>query len=257
METTESYTASNTALFECGKNFYGKVALTAQSLADFISSSSTWEQLLSFHHQLATDEYVHYVDNLYRHGRSKFGSSWKYFDITNVVFGTSLLLQPTNYLEIGVRRGRSVCCAAKGNPSVNIVACDMWMQNYAGIPNPGPEFVTEELARLGFKGKLDFVNGNSHETLPQLFAANPGLTFDMITVDGDHSAEGALQDLEDVEPRLNKGGVIVFDDISHPSHPYLLDVWQAFLAKRPYMRSFEFKDLGYGVAFAIKGDDCA
>lgn len=242
------------SIFNFGKNFYGSVPLTARTLADFIASPSTWESLLSFHHQLATDEYVHYVDNLYRHGRSRFGSSWNYYDITNVVFGTALLLQPESYLEIGVRRGRSVCCVAKASPDTTIYACDMWMANYAGIPNPGPEFVTEELSRFGYRGDLKFINGNSHQTVPELFSSNPSLYFDMITVDGDHSAEGALKDLEDVEPRLKKGGVLVFDDISHPSHPELAGVWQSFVTARPYLKSFEYKDLGYGVAFAIKGD---
>lgn len=245
---------STSAVFNFGQNFYGQTPLTPNTLADFISSSSTWQQLLSFHHLLATDEYVTYVDNLYRHSRDKFGESWKYFDITNVIFGSALLLQPENYLEIGVRRGRSVCCLAKASPNTNIYACDMWVANYAGIPNPGPEFVSEELARFGFLGKLDFINGNSHETLPELRNNRPDLYFDMITVDGDHSADGAMQDLEDVFPRLKKGGVLVFDDISHPSHPYLGRVWKSFVAKHPELKSFEYSDLGYGVAFAIKGD---
>jgi len=53
--------------------------------------------------------------------------------------------------------------------------------------------------------------------------------FDLITVDGDHSEEGAFDDLLNVIPHLNVGGILVFDDIAHPTHPYLLGVWKKTL----------------------------
>jgi predicted O-methyltransferase YrrM len=78
------------------------------------------------------------------------------------------------------------------------------------------------------------------------------LKFDLITVDGDHSAEGATKDLEDVIPYLSVGGVLVFDDISHPQHRYLLDVWKSVISKHNNLTDYCFTEIGYGVAFAIK-----
>jgi len=74
----------------------------------------------------------------------------------------------------------------------------------------------------------------------------------MITVDGDHSEAGALDDLKNVIPHLSVGGILVFDDIAHPAHPYLINVWKKTMAQFPFLTSFEFTELGYGVAFAIR-----
>ena len=66
------------------------------------------------------------------------------------------------------------------------------------------------------------------------------------------AAEGALADLCAVIPRLSLGGILVFDDIAHPDHPYLLQVWRTALAQYPGLSGYEFTELGYGVAFAIR-----
>jgi hypothetical protein len=74
----------------------------------------------------------------------------------------------------------------------------------------------------------------------------------MITVDGDHSETVALDDLKNVIPHLSVSGILVFDNIAHPSHPYLLNVRKKAMAMFPFLTSFEFTELGYGVAFAIR-----
>ena len=242
----------NQSTFEYKANYYGTVLLNPTTLARIATAPKTWQELLAFHGGLATDEYVEYLHAFYQESLRRFAENWFYLDIVNVLYAAAKTLQPANYLEIGVRRGRSVCTVAHGCPTVNIVACDMWQANYAGMENPGPEFVAAELQRNGFAGEVKFINGDSHETLPQFFAENPERTFDLITVDGDHSAEGALADLCTVIPRLALGGILVFDDIAHPDHPYLRQVWRTALAQHPGLSGFEFAELGYGVAFAIR-----
>ena len=231
---------------------YGVARINAATLAHIAAAPGTWAQILDFHHALATDDYVRYVDGFYRDNIRRYGEHWQYLDIVNVLYAASKALQPRNYLEIGVRRGRSACTVARGCPTVDIIACDMWQPNYAGMENPGPELVKSELARQGHKGTLVFANGDSHLILPQLFTQRPQLRFDLITVDGDHSAEGAYRDLCDVAPQLQPGGVLVFDDISHPAHPYLLEVWRKFIAEHSYLSSHEYIQQGYGIAFAIR-----
>ncbi|MNS01493.1 O-methyltransferase [compost metagenome] len=239
------------ACFNHGENYFGPVLLNPMTLAVRAASLVNWEELLSFHHLLVTDPYVAYVDAYYRAGVQRFGDHWRYWDISNVLFAASKLIQPRRYLEIGVRRGRSTCIVAQACPQVDIVAFDMWIPNYAGMENPGPAFVKAELGKQGHTGAIDFIDGNSHVTVPEYFRRNPAAKFDLITVDGDHSEEGALDDLCNVIPHLNPGGVIVFDDISHPLHPYLLDVWHRALKRFPHLAPFEFIETGYGVAFAI------
>ena len=231
---------------------YGVARINATTLANVAAAPATWAEILSFHRDLCTDDYVRYVDGFYRDNIRRYGTHWHYLDIVNVLYAAAKALQPRRYLEIGVRRGRSVCTVAHACPTVDVVACDMWQVNYAGMENPGPELVKSELAKHGHRGGLAFANGDSHVILPQLFAAQPQLQFDLITVDGDHSPDGAYRDLCDVAPHLSPGGVLVFDDISHPAHTYLLAVWRKFIAEHPYLSSFEYVEQGYGVAFAVR-----
>jgi predicted O-methyltransferase YrrM len=116
----------------------------------------------------------------------------------------------------------------------------------------GPDFVRSELKKVGFKGKLELVSGNSHDTIPGYFRQHPDAYFDLITVDGDHSYRGASMDLRDVLPRLNIGGVVVFDDIASPQAVYLRDVWKRYVANQSRFANWEFNELGFGIALGIR-----
>lgn len=201
---------------------------------------------------LTPDDYTSFLTEYYADGLRRFSSEWRYADIVTVLLCLSEIIRPRTYLEIGVRRGRSVAAVASVSPSCSLVLFDMWMQNYAGMENPGPEFVQKELARIGHNSSVKFIDGDSHATLPAFFIESPDATFDLITVDGDHSMEGAIQDLCDVLPRLNKGGAIVFDDVCHPLHPELAHVWHELVVADPRFSPFTFTDVGYGVGFAIR-----
>ena len=138
------------------------------------------------------------------------------------------------------------------SPTTALVGFDLWVENYGNMENPGADFVEREMKRLGHRGSLALVGGNSHVTVPDYLSAHPDATFDLITVDGDHSPEGALADLRTVLPRLSLGGVIVFDDVVHPAHPELSEIWNRAVAEDGGIASHEFADLGYGVALGLR-----
>lgn len=243
---------ANGSIFHCPPDLFGHVILTPGTLARLAGSKELMDELLSFHASLPQDEVVSYLDAWYREGLRRFGVHWQFLDIVNVLYAASKTLKPAKYLEIGVRRGRSTCVVARGHPEVNIVACDAWVQNYAGIDNPGPEFVGAELRKHGLRGQVEFLSGDSHVQIPKYFAAHPQEYFDLMTVDGDHSAEGAYRDLHDVLPHLALGGVIVFDDIIWPQHRYLLGVWRQVVKDFPFLSAYEYTEKGCGIAFAIR-----
>jgi predicted O-methyltransferase YrrM len=201
---------------------------------------------------LDPDPYASYVRDFVAAGRGRGGPGWRFADITTVLAAATELLRPTSYLEIGVRRGRSLAVVARRAPACLIVGVDFWEPGYAGIDNPGPEHVEEVARRVGHDGTLRLVSGDSHTELPRLFDGEPELSFDLVTVDGDHSKRGATQDLQDVLPRLRIGGALVFDDISHPAHLYLFDVWRDVVAGDRRFTTWEFDDVGYGVAVAVR-----
>ncbi len=162
------------------------------------------------------------------------------------------LSAPRNYLEIGTRRGHSLCLAACSAPRpFDVYSFDMWIPNYGGEENPGPDLVRGELAKFGFQGKFNVSLGDSQKTVPAFFAnpANPQL-FDVIYVDGDHTDEGACRDLENVVAHLAPGGFLLFDDITHPKHLTLLKVWQDFMARHPELEDAVDTEHEYGWALA-------
>lgn len=144
------------------------------------------------------------------------------------------------YLEVGVRRGHSlafVAGAAKlaGLP-LEALGVDVWVEDYAGESNPGPDHVIEVLEELGLEAGVRLATASSHELLPEL----RGNRYDLIHIDGDHTSAGAAADLEDGWLLLERGGVLMFDDLAGE----LEDVWSAFLAAHAH----ELADAGAGEA---------
>ena len=235
-----------------GIDFYGAAAVGATTIGELATTPAVLDEVLALLGTLDQDDYVDYVRRFVEAGRAAAGEDWRYADITTVLASATRLLHPLSYLEIGVRRGRSAAVVAAGAPECAIVAVDLWNEGYAGMENPGPDHVCAQLERIGHTGPLRFVSGDSHVELPRLFAAEPGLTFDLITVDGDHSTRGARRDLEDVLPRLRIGGALVFDDVSHRAHPALARVWHETVAAGRRYATWTYDDVGYGVAIAVR-----
>lgn len=237
---------------EKGTQWYPPLMLSADALAEISFGIDTIKNALQLIQSLDMDDYCKYLADYYYEGMRRFGSNWRYADIVTVLLALTEALQPKNYLEIGVRRGRSVCAVASKARNCNFYLFDMWVSNYAGMENPGPKLVETELDKFLHTGKREFINGNSHETLKNFFNENPNLALDMVTVDGDHSYEGAAEDIRDVLPRLKIGGAIVFDDICHPKHLYLQEVWQNLVVDDSRFTSWTCRDIGYGVGFALR-----
>lgn len=156
---------------------------------------------------------------------------------------------PKNILEIGVRTGLSICNMLSGYSDYSqverIVLVDVWNDGFAS-----PEIVQMNLKAMNFPElPVKFIQGDSREVIPRMKKK-----YDYILVDGDHSKEAALADLENVVPLVADNGVIVFDDIS----PYgcdLLDVWEKFKANHKDEFTFDEDMAGKGTAIAEKVGD--
>ena len=237
---------------EGSESWHSPVMISAKSIAKSASSIATLNTSIKLLQTISRDEYSNYVLSYYHEGIKRFCENWYFLDIVNVIIALSDTLQPRRYLEVGVRCGRSACAVASAAPSCDMFLFDMWVEDYAGMRNPGPDFVRSELKKVGHQGRSHFINGDSHKTLPVFLDCNPSLSFDLITVDGDHSPEGAAQDLRDALPRLAIGGAVVFDDICHPAHPGLKDVWNQMVCMDPRYSCHNYIDTGFGVGFAIR-----
>lgn len=136
--------------------------------------------------------------------------------------------RPKSYIEIGVRRGRSLACLMAENHDIECYGFDMWISNYAGQDNPGPDFVVDQMAIAGAKKRPTLIVGNSHQTVPTFFATHP--PSDLITVDADHTYVGAKRDLDNCFANLAPGGVLIFDDLYIPQFPELAKLWDEYKA---------------------------
>ncbi|MFZ3138518.1 MAG: putative sugar O-methyltransferase, partial [Thermodesulfovibrionales bacterium] len=166
--------------------------------------------------------------------------------------------KPANYLEVGVRRGRSIVQVLGESPSTKAFGFDIWIEDYGSIPeqnihttNPGPEFVLSELKKLNISSEPTLFKGNSHETLPSFFAdSNNPQYYDLINVDGDHTYYGAKLDLDVAFEHLAPDGALVFDDINHHAHPELRGLWNEYKEKYPeYIFVEDMHGTGTAVAF--------
>lgn len=232
--------------------WYAPVLLTGTMVGERSTLPESIRGVLDVYERLESDDYVATLTRFYAAGLERYGAEWRYTDLPVALYAACELIQPKSYLEIGVRRGRSMAVVAARRPECQMVGFDYWKKNYAGMENPGADFVRAEVRRVGHRGPLELITGNSHQTVPEYLGKNLDTWFDLVTVDGDHSPAGAAQDLADVLPRLRIGGAVLFDDISHPLHPELLEVWRTYAGDRARFTSWEYTDLGYGVGIAVR-----
>ncbi|MGB2713740.1 MAG: class I SAM-dependent methyltransferase [Vicinamibacterales bacterium] len=200
--------------------------------------------------RLTPSQHSDSVQSMYRKAREKFGSHWRYADVLTALWAAATFLKPKSYLEIGMLRGRSASVVGSIVPDCAIYGFDLWIEGYAGGENPGPDFVRNELRTIGHRGEVAFTSGDSKATVPAFLDAHPGLYFDLINVDGDHSVMGAAIDLANTLPRLKVGGIVVMDDVRWS--PALLRVWQRAVKQSKCFASWEYLDAGFGIAVAIR-----
>jgi predicted O-methyltransferase YrrM len=241
MKTRTSEPAGVAAVGEQGV-FDSTVRLAAQV--------ETRRRLMAIWSRIEADKYLR---ETMRELAETMEESSPYWDMCCALAAYAELVKPQRYLEIGVRQGRSAAIVAAVCPDVDLYLFDMWHPAYAGVPNPGPGFVQAQLQRVGHRGGVHFGTGRSQETIPRFFAdaSQPDL-FPLITVDGDHRDAGARRDLDNVIDHLAPGGMLAFDDISHPTYPTLHDTWRRFIADHPGLLVRENARDGTGTALAFQ-----
>ncbi len=212
-------------------------------------------RVLSIIEQLTPDHWLKVnIESL----QAAIATNESWFDAATALNWLAGALKPSTYLEVGVRRGRSLAQVLSESPSTNAYGFDLWIPDYGSIPeqgiiveNPGADFVADELLRLKLPKARALVHGDSKKTLNAFFddPRNPQ-QIDLLHIDGDHTDEGARADLEVAFERVAPGGAVLFDDLEHPSHPGLRGVWESFKAQHSDWMFIEDTDrAGTGIAF--------
>lgn len=123
----------------------------------------------------------------------------------------------SSYLEIGVAYGGGIRLVHKCNPKVTMFGIDP-------ITHVGVKKHFESLngkGRGGYDGtifqnkKLNFFKNLSTDSAVIKYFNTMGKSIDFINVDGDHSYEVCLSDLENYAPCVSLGGMIWVDDVAY------------------------------------------
>ena len=98
---------------------------------------------------------------------------------------------------------------------------------------------------------IEFIRGDSRQSVPAFKQERPDARFDYILVDGGHEPEVARADLQNVAGLVDRGGILIFDDIGPESYQ-LIDVWREFQAAHRQQFDWYEKLWRKGVAWAIR-----
>jgi predicted O-methyltransferase YrrM len=137
-------------------------------------------------------------------------------------------------LEIGSYHGRSTALlAACLRVDERLVVCDAFESetedNYD--ERPSAETLRRNIALLAPDLGPDRIE--IHECFSNDLQLDPDRTFRFIHIDGGHSHEQALFDLELCSRHLMPGGTIVMDDYHHPNWPGVTRATDEFLSNHP------------------------
>jgi predicted O-methyltransferase YrrM len=162
-----------------------------------------------------------------------------WFNVDDCAHFSLLLAQQSMFglrgdlLEIGSYHGRSTALlAARLQEGERVVVCDAFESetedSYA--ERPSPETLMRNLRRV--TPSLEAARVEIHECFSNDLELAPDRQFRFIHIDGGHSREQALFDLELCSRHLLPGGTIVMDDYEHPNWPGVTEATDAFLAQR-------------------------
>jgi hypothetical protein len=189
---------------------------------------------------------------------------------------------PGDILDLGVYRGASLMTWANlleifaiGDRTKRVIGLDNWTGFSELTTEDGPDIENAGKTVGGFdaanyrkelenairifdsdrfvpwKDRVELVEGNIEQTLPEMLNKRPGLRFSLVHFDVDLYAPTRVA-LEHVWDKVPRGGVILFDE-------YGIEDWQGetqavdeFLASRPEQRLRKLEWTNVPAAFLIK-----
>ena len=119
---------NDNSLFLSGKNdiLEDNLILNVETILKSINHFENINETIQVLEKLEFDEYNQNRINLYKAGINKFHKNWVYLDLPLILNYLVKISHPKNYLEVGVRRGRSLAIVAYQKKNINICAVDLW-----------------------------------------------------------------------------------------------------------------------------------
>lgn len=133
--------------------------------------------------------------------------------------------RPNSLLEIGTRFGYSLIAMCQGSPGMRVKSIDLesYEQKFSLTSQ---EVAKANLAACATVSEVEFIVGDSHKVEVIEY-------YDMVHIDGDHSEEGAYEDIIKYYNKLKFLGIILVDD---------LDDVNVYAAYRKALRKLNYCD---------------
>jgi len=130
-----------------------------------------------------------------------------------LLFRITHYYQPVSIIELGTSLGLSAAYLAMGNPTAKLITCEGARAVSA---------VAKENFSLLDIPNIEVIEGNFDETLPVILQRYEAL--DLAFIDGNHRAAPTLRYFEQLLQKINKPGILIFDDIHWSKE--MEDAWQ-------------------------------
>jgi len=104
---------------------------------------------------------------------------------------------------------------------------------------------------IPWKNRIKLVNGNIEDTVPQFCKENPGVRFSLVHFDCDLYKPTKVA-LEELYPRVQRGGVILFDEYGIPEWPGETQAVDEFLQNHPEIKLKTFAWTNSPAAYFVK-----
>jgi predicted O-methyltransferase YrrM len=164
------------------------------------------------------------------------GTDWRFADIVVPAFRDVLeIAKPSSVLEIGFNAGGSALMFLMIDRALVYHSIDIY-ENRKSI-----EYL------CGAFDKFHFLQLKSNRLSPR--HALLEYEYDMAFIDGDHSEEGVVNDIE--KSLLFNPGYILLDDYRHPSHNIESILLEKYKDKLEVVKVFEFNQCWQGYSMAL------
>lgn len=216
------------------------------SVIDSILGHDEKETLKTMMDTLASLDGVNKNDIYYFLMKILLSKDDNFFDTYQVLIGIGRSFAPKRILEIGSRTGTSLCQLLLNHSDLERIDTIICVDPFTEVPGSS-DAVQNSVEHFNIDIGYDIYKVKSSE----FYEANIE-TFDYILIDGSHKAKDARKDLEECHKIIEKGGIIVFDDICLKDDAPLINVWDAW--KIEHKGEYEFREImrGQGTAIALK-----
>lgn len=166
------------------------------------------------------------------------GTDWRFADIVAPAFKEILeIANPSSVMEIGFNKGSSALMFLSINPTLQYHSIDIIRREKS------VEFLKKEFKHFWFveEDSRNIKPGHGSILLEK---------YDMVFIDGEHSREGVINDIE--KSLLFNPKYILLDDVLHGSHQYIYEIiTQNYAGVLELIKLYEFNQCWKGYSMAL------